>query len=651
MSLVITSNTPKNVVNQATTGINLPYSYINHLQGTLQIPPKSQIAVQSVKINKTGNIQLNKFNTQFGFYIGRDPTDADWNKDKDLADIGDLDATDLENNSLMVPTYILTKDEANKNFSYNTNRIAEELQTAWSRSIYHPNLQKNASTTINPGPSVVALRNASDQGFLGFDLRLHNASDLPAGALPPGNSPSTWINSVYGGTTATGTGQPTLTNPDTIDFQSYIGTDYPLSLVNGSFNCSFGTHRSVGGKGFNYSEFAIGLTRACNPTSTNTEDLPNWFQKQGHPMGFAGHMNLDNEFYDWVFASVWEPAESKHAVKLFHNVNGEAKSSNETTQLVEFDYTWMNGDAYYYLEDTESTNVVFNIKNERVSVLLEKEGAGTDYLLTAGSDTGGATGFANASNMKPVCPSTRYLYPKLLLKPTKSMDIKQFYGVEVANHTYASANYIDLWSQSKEVKHNQLHLNLKKLDTNINVSVADYNFKIMNRQPGLATVLGVGNRIEGTFRLVSSRSRKYFMSKSLNSDTILGFVNNTNATPSDEYTAVIPDLVRWTSGNVPSLTSKESMFVRLKNLTFESANFSNSAMSKILYHIPTFDNSGNDVGSLHLEPSEMVYLDLNNSHQLDVSTLEVDLVYNDETLATGVEGKTVVCFHIRRSRK
>ena len=141
------------------------------------------------------------------------------------------------------------------------------------------------------------------------------------------------------------------------------------------------------------------------------------------------------------------------------------------------------------------------------------------------------------------------------------------------------------------------------------------------------------------------------MSKSLNSDTILGFVNNTNATPSDEYTAVIPDLVRWTSGNVPSLTSKESMFVRLKNLTFESANFSNSAMSKVLYHIPTFDNSGNDVGSLHLEPSEMVYLDLNNSHQLDVSTLEVDLVYNDETLATGVEGNTVVCFHIRRSRK
>ena len=92
------------------------------------------------------------------------------------------------------------------------------------------------------------------------------------------------------------------------------------------------------------------------------------------------------------------------------------------------------------------------------------------------------------------------------------------------------------------------------------------------------------------------------------------------------------------------------MFVRLKNMTFESANFSNSALSKILYHIPTFSNSGNTVGALHLEPNEMVYLDLNNTTEVHLSTMEVDLVYNNEVLATGVEGKTVVVFHIRKSR-
>jgi hypothetical protein len=74
MSLVITSNTPQNQINTPTKGINLPYSYTNHLQGTLKIPPQSQIAVQSVKINKSGNIQLNKYNTQFGFYVGRNTT-------------------------------------------------------------------------------------------------------------------------------------------------------------------------------------------------------------------------------------------------------------------------------------------------------------------------------------------------------------------------------------------------------------------------------------------------------------------------------------------------------------------------------------------------------------------------------------------------
>ena len=86
-------------------------------------------------------------------------------------------------------------------------------------------------------------------------------------------------------------------------------------------------------------------------------------------------------------------------------------------------------------------------------------------------------------------------------------------------------------------------------------------------------------------------------------------------------------------------------------MTFESANFSKSALSKILYHIPTFSNSGNTVGALHLEPNEMVYLDLNNPAEVHLSTIEVDLVYNDETLATGVEGKTVVVFHIRKSRE
>ena len=175
MSLVITSNTPKNDVNTPTQGINLPYSYTNHLQGTLKIPPQSQIAVQSVKFNKTGNIQLNKFNTQFGFYVGRDPTDSNWDDVYDQPSNVDTISPnaplqDIQNNSLMIPTYILNKDKAGNNFSYNTDKIAEEIQKAWIKSIYHPNLLENNDTGQGGGvgAKVIALRNASDQGFDGW---------------------------------------------------------------------------------------------------------------------------------------------------------------------------------------------------------------------------------------------------------------------------------------------------------------------------------------------------------------------------------------------------------------------------------------------------------------------------------------------------
>ena len=661
MSLVITSNTPQNQVNTTTTGINLPYSYTNHLQGTLTIPPNSEIAVQSVKINKTGNIQLNKFNTQFGFYMGRDQDGVNWDLSDDF-NVDGLGKLDTENNSLMIPTYILPKDRANKNFSYNTNEIATELQIAWNKSIYHPNLLKNTSASQGGGEYggvVTAKRSASNQGFEGWEFTLTNSSDKPLGALPTENNPGTdWINAKLGNS-APSVAYPTITNPDSNNHEAFIGTAYPLNLVNGSFNCSFGTHRS----GSTYSEFAIGLTRACLPTATDTEDLPEWFQPKGNPMGFnaSGVLGVNQtsaEFFDWCIASVWDRVEEKHALKLFHNVSS---SDPQRTELEEFNYKWMNGDDYYYFEDEKWKNVVFNVRDERMKIRMENgSGANASKTLVDGSDTGGGGGFfpINASNMKPVCPTTRFLYPKLLIKPTLNMVINKFYGVSVADHVYGKANYIDLWSQSKSTGTigssralSELQEYMRRLDSNIYFTTDEsrVNYKIINEQSGLATQ-GDGIRLRGNFRIVSAPVDAFSMSYTLNTNLLLGFQNNTNTPPETKYALSNPNLLKWKSNSVPKMVSKESLFIRLKNMTFESANFSNSAMSKILYHVPTFDNSGNDVGSLHLEPTQMVYLDLNNTYPINMSTMEVDFIYNDETLATGLEGKSVVVFHIRQKK-
>ena len=99
------------------------------------------------------------------------------------------------------------------------------------------------------------------------------------------------------------------------------------------------------------------------------------------------------------------------------------------------------------------------------------------------------------------------------------------------------------------------------------------------------------------------------------------------------------------------MVSGESSFVRLRNLTTQSFNVANRSFSKILYHIPKFDNSGNELGALFFEPNERVYIKLNNSTGINVNTFDVDLVDAREVVSPTYAGTTVVCFHIRKSNQ
>ena len=137
----------------------------------------------------------------------------------------------------------------------------------------------------------------------------------------------------------------------------------------------------------------------------------------------------------------------------------------------------------------------------------------------------------------------------------------------------------------------------------------------------------------------------YKYSRGINSGITYGFDNNPVALPA---ALTIPWV--WTSSTIPVLKNTNSLFVRLKNMTFDSANFSTSNMSKILYHIPAFSNNGESTGSLFFEPSERVYLKLNNPYEINMTTIEVDIVNSNETISQDLLGKTVVVFHIKDSK-
>ena len=99
MSLLVTSNTPDNLnsgYNQQ--GLNKSFSYQNNLNDTFKIPANSEIAVQSVKINRSGNIDINQYNSVFSFYFGEEIDNLD-EYDSD----GNLLTREIQKNVLSIP--------------------------------------------------------------------------------------------------------------------------------------------------------------------------------------------------------------------------------------------------------------------------------------------------------------------------------------------------------------------------------------------------------------------------------------------------------------------------------------------------------------------------------------------------------------------
>jgi hypothetical protein len=105
------------------------------------------------------------------------------------------------------------------------------------------------------------------------------------------------------------------------------------------------------------------------------------------------------------------------------------------------------------------------------------------------------------------------------------------------------------------------------------------------------------------------------------------------------------------------------LFVRLKGLNVQSFNGVNSGISQIVGAIedfnitPSIRHNGNDVdslnasGSIYRAVASPVYLDLNNPHELRLSTLSCDIVNQDEQLASHLTHQTNIILHFRRGRK
>ncbi len=147
--------------------------------------------------------------------------------------------------------------------------------------------------------------------------------------------------------------------------------------------------------------------------------------------------------------------------------------------------------------------------------------------------------------------------------------------------------------------------------------------------------------------LILQESNRYTPSEGAGLQTQLGFVGEPVA---ELVRAGTSGYYEVTSITEPVFKSSKSIFVRIGNLTQTSVNMrAGIAGSKIIAHLPRFVQQKDSAsGPLYLEPNNLIYCDLNNPNELNISNLELSLCYVDETLATSVIGTTILCFHVRQ---
>tara|TARA_R110001599_G_scaffold120501_3_gene291570 strand:+ start:3062 stop:5041 length:1980 start_codon:yes stop_codon:yes gene_type:complete len=151
-----------------------------------------------------------------------------------------------------------------------------------------------------------------------------------------------------------------------------------------------------------------------------------------------------------------------------------------------------------------------------------------------------------------------------------------------------------------------------------------------------------------SFNAILTKSNRFKFSGDANIKLLLGFIQDTLTTSTPP---TIVGSVNTYSGSLHPTFSVNNLFIRLNNFSQTSVNGGIGRPSKIIYTMPRFDNAGNESGSgLYFEPAERVYLSLGNTETLYINEFDITMVDNREVLTRTLHGTSVVCLHFRQRK-
>jgi hypothetical protein len=697
MSLIITSNVqdeyasydaidPSKKINQGTP-IQAPNFYCNHLKDPIKIPPHSEIAVQSIKIQRRQVFDIKPGN-RFHFYLGFPMLDA--------TGVGVVAIQDTLN--IAVPMQL---DPG----TYTSNEVMQKIQDALNEAITHPTWwQKTTLTDLNvdgkwTGWTYNFKSHTKPSGNNAHSLINWRGWDSRSAENPTAGQ---WgmVHDAVAKTTAYTREKATGHSVET----AVVCLTAPMDLTSGSLDIDLfwgaGTHPGRMG------------TQACgiqlSRPKLRQSNMPFFAGENLEPLiGYIGADYRDDIVPYGDYRIDWNERLDGSGKELILQ-QAVWDTTQEGTIMKEIEY-WKglpggdNGGVNPVTSAITTADLIDNVANGVGTsgylgdFYINFTGSGIRLYMRfwtykAPADPGtfswklvcDTTLVANRVNHEyvwtPINQNKEALYLGLSAKTLNhviTIDGAVFntdlttgvnryeYGTELDETTGADAvPGSSFWSQCRwgdgdggskifnsglaydvEKRPNQRQesgstINWTDLDANSETPNKDKVIVLQEPQNGSITKLGC-----------------YYPSRGANMGRQLGFpdwshvsATHTGFGENQEQDGTVKAALRanWVvpAFDTPDLLS-HTAFVKCPQLTAQSYNFCKSIPSQILYHIPRFTNDGKEYGNLFWEVPEKTYISLKNIDWLQMNQFDVQIVDKNEQLVQDLTGATTICFHLR----
>lgn len=640
MSLIITSSNKAGQTNQ--NQIDAPYHYRNDFRSGMKIPANSEIAVESVKINRNPNLDYEDSQVTL-FWFG-----------ERLAVSGSLQ----ESMSWVIPSINrISRNLSPEDFKENFEPI---LKRALS---LHPEIDTVNGITMTPIHTTSSVINP----FQGFRYNINQIGASATSVVPPSGTQKIIFGDVsYNGTTITADADDTYAQ-----IQPENADGGPISLFDGEL--TFDT--------FTGNNWTVGL---CRPIYNNTDVTGLYVLNNPtiHHFDDNNGIGLDSDqFYDYAAQSTPDGK-----VRLYHAVPSQSKPDKiEMREIVYYEKndspaTANNGPNSSFatgnpILSASITDITFKVENEIVEI------SASGNVIVRCNNISSAS--FKDQVPKPVNQNCWKMYPTVgLWLDTDSVNISSYRcrtsstmdkNILPNNWAFKSIIHADMDRVFEDTKNPSTGL----YEINDPWNNAEYWSLSLDQRPLMKRFLDKDANTPDTNPLLSDYVRPY---KGLNASRMDGYEPLLIVGKSEKYTdnniqawqpnsmnvlgfapfAVAPledsitnstGQASFTSTTRPSMTSEHSTFIRVPTLDHKTFNFGTGNPSKILFHIPRFDNSGAETGALFFQNQDKSFIDLNNTTDITVTDLDVHFVRKDETFAKDLTGSSEVIFFVRQKSK